>query len=351
MKALDRTRAKAPLRLGLAGGGTDLSPYCDEFEGAVLNITVDRYAYAFLTPRSDGMVKFEAADMAISETHKSEDLSNQSTALALHSGVHRRIVNDFLDGEPLSLDVVTSVDVPAGSGLGASSALVVALVEAYRHLLDLPLGPYDIARLAYEIERMDLKIAGGRQDQYAAAFGGVNFIEFLTNDRVVVNPLRASSGALEELEASLITCFTGKSRKSHDIIVQQVKAMKGEGGEAQSDSIAALHQIKRDAVEMKSALLKGDIPHMARLLADSWSAKKRTASGVTNSHIEFLHDEAIKVGAYAGKVSGAGGGGFMMFLVAPERRREVVVRLNELGGSADVVAITERGASAWKVPT
>jgi D-glycero-alpha-D-manno-heptose-7-phosphate kinase len=343
------TRAKAPLRLGLAGGGTDLSPYCDMFGGAVLNTTIDRYAFAFLTPRGDGMVQFQSVDIGGSEIYQADKMPAAPGRLLLHHGVHQRISAQFRAGAPLSFDVVTSVDVPAGSGLGASSALVVALVDAYREALDLPLGRYDVARLAYEIERFDLRIAGGRQDHYAAAFGGSNFIEFLPNDRVIVNPLRASSGALDELEASLVTCFTGKSRKSHDIIVQQVASMEhGIAGEG-SDSMDALHQLKQDAIEMKGALLHGNIKEMARILTDSWQAKKRTASGITNAHIDLLHDEAIRAGAYAGKVSGAGGGGFMLFLTPPERRRDVVTRLNELGGHADVVAMTDKGASAWQV--
>jgi D-glycero-alpha-D-manno-heptose-7-phosphate kinase len=348
LKPVLRTRAKAPLRLGFAGGGTDLSPYCDQYGGAVLNITVDRYAYAFVTPRNDGVVSFESLDLSDAETYSAADFPVQPRRLLLHHGVHRRIVEQFLDGRPLSLHVLTSVDVPAGSGLGASSALVVALVDAYRSLLDLPLGQYDVARLAYEIERHDLGLAGGRQDQYAAAFGGANFIEFLQDDRVIVNPLRVAAGALEELEASLVLCFTGKSRSSHDIIVQQTASMAA--GPSSESNIDAMHRLKHDAVEMKSALLLGDIRRMAELMADSWAAKKTTAAGISNAQIERLHAEALKAGALAGKVSGAGGGGFMMFLAPPELRSKIIARLNEMDGDADVVALTTKGSITWKSP-
>ena len=172
-------RSRAPLRLGLAGGGTDLPSYCEIFGGAVLNVTIDRYAYAHVTLLDDGSLRFKASDIGASEEHRADGDLPIRDGLMLHRGVHRRIVEQFLEGRAISIEVSTTVDAPAGSGLGSSSALVVALVEAYRAAFDLPLGPYDVAHLAYEIERIELSLAGGKQDHYAAAFGGVNFIEFL----------------------------------------------------------------------------------------------------------------------------------------------------------------------------
>jgi len=339
------TRARAPLRLGIAGGGTDLSPYCDDFGGAVLNVTIDRHAFAFLSARDDGMVNFCALDIEQNETFTPDQALTQKAKLVLHQGVYRRIVRDFLNGQPIPLTIQSTVDAPAGSGLGSSSALVVALVEAFRSYLDLPLGQYEVAHLAWDIERNDLGLAGGRQDQYAAAFGGANYIEFLAGDRVIVNPLRLATGAQEEIEASLAICFTGQSRASHDIIVQQTAAMNNGG--ASSVAIEAMHQLKHDAMEMKGAFLRGDVHAMASVLARSWEAKKRTASGISNPLIEHLYDVAIANGALAGKVSGAGGGGFMMFLVPPEHRRRLVVALDAQGGHADVVALTHTGATSW----
>src|SRR5271155_2030030 len=205
-------RARAPLRLGLAGGGTDLSPYCDEFGGAILNCTIDRFAYAFIEPRTDGQVCFRAKDVGVEETHDVAGLEN--AALALHRGVYQRLISMAPEGAPRGVTVTTTVDAPAGSGLGSSSALVVAMVEAYCAHFELPLGLYEVARLAFEIERIDLGLSGGRQDQYAAAFGGINFIEFLDADRVVVNPLRAPADVVAEFETSLVICFSGRSRES-----------------------------------------------------------------------------------------------------------------------------------------
>jgi D-glycero-alpha-D-manno-heptose-7-phosphate kinase len=338
-------RARVPLRLGLAGGGTDLSPYCDEFGGAVLNMTIDRYAYATIEPSPDGRVHFIAPDLNVTEVFDADLDAIQSSHLPLHAGVTTRMLKEFGGGLVPAIRVTSFVDAPPGSGLGSSSALVVALVEAFRELLAAPLGPYDVAHLAFEIERIDLGLAGGRQDQYAATFGGVNFIEFHANDRVIVNPLRVPAGVLNELEISLIACFTGVTRRSDAIIAEQQRRMTASADPA----LDSLHQLKRDAIEMKQALLRGEIQHMAALLNHSWEAKKRTAGGISTSTIETLYQRAFDDGAIGGKVSGAGGGGFMMFIVPPERRIAVIRGLNELGGTAGGVHLTQTGAESWTV--
>ncbi len=343
-------RSRVPLRLGLAGGGTDLSPYCDEFGGAVLNTTIDRYAYAFIEPSADGLVHFIAPDVEQEETFPPDLDALTGAKLQLHAGVVRRMVGQFGGGRLRPMRVTSYVDAPPGSGLGSSSALVVALVEAFTALLAAPLGPYDVAHVAFEIERIDLALAGGKQDQYAATFGGTNFIEFHAADRVIVNPLRVAPSVLNELETSMVICFTGVSRRSEAIIVEQQRRMSTDAGVAtHGDAIDSLHQLKRDAVEMKQALLRGEIPHMAEILNRSWAAKKRTASGISTGRIEELYDLAFASGAIGGKVSGAGGGGFMMFIVPPDRRIAVVRALNAGGGSASGVHLTSQGAESWSV--
>lgn len=337
-------RARAPLRLGLAGGGTDLAPYSDEYGGAVLSITIDRYAYAYILPRTDGRVVFRAQDLGVTEDFATPD-EVASANLFLHRGVYDRIRREFNGGRHISATFTTGVDAPMGSGLGSSSALVVALVEAFRHLLSLPLGPYDVAHLAYEIERVDLALSGGKQDQYAAAFGGANFVEFLRGDRVIVNPLRVPDDVLNELESSMIVAFSGQSRSSSAIIDTQKSAMRAKDAGA----LAALHQLKIDAQEMKMSLLRGDILGMGSVLARSWLAKKATASGVSNPRIEGLYDLAMRHGAIAGKVSGAGGGGFMMFMARPETRHDVIAALNAAGSVAGPVKFTSIGVESWGV--
>ena len=343
-------RARVPLRLGLAGGGTDLSPYCDEFGGAALNTTIDRYAYAFIEDSPDGQVHFVTPDLGVDEHFPADLAAIGQARLKLHAGVLSRMCRQFCDGEIRPVRITSFVDAPAGSGLGSSSALVVALVEAWRTWLGLPMGRYDVAHMAFEIERIDLGLAGGKQDQYAATFGGTNFIEFLANDRVIVNPLRVPTPVLLELETSLITCFTGVSRSSERIIEEQQRRMATAGRAEASSNIESLHRLKQDAQEMKEALLRGQVDRMAQVLNRSWEAKKRTADGVSSAEIETLHAAGMAAGAIGAKVSGAGGGGFMMFLVPPQRRTTVVRALNEAGGVATGVHLTLDGSESWTSP-
>ncbi len=338
-------RARAPLRLGLAGGGTDLLGYSEDFGGAVLNATIDRYAFASIRPRSDNLIEFEACDLGRKETHASEPAIPQSQLL-LHRGVYERIIREFNGGEPISATVTTVVDAPMGSGLGSSSALVVALIEAYCAWLEVPLGRYEVAHLAYQIERVDLGLAGGQQDQFSAAFGGINFIEFLAGRRVIVNPLRVHQAVVNELESSLVVCFSGQSRTSDAIIRQQSERLSSGSAEA----LQAMHQLKHDASDMKGAVLLGDVSGFAAILERSWLAKKRTANAVSNTHIDNLEEIARQNGALAAKVSGAGGGGFMMFVVPTERRFHLISTLNAAGAQAYPVKFTDRGSESWTVP-
>jgi D-glycero-alpha-D-manno-heptose-7-phosphate kinase len=341
-----RIRSRAPLRLGLAGGGTDVSPYSDQFGGAVLNATIDRYAFAFLKQSIEPEIRFIASDLGVEECFSLDFAAMGQAKLQLHATVYRRMITQYCNGELLPISLRTQVDAPAGSGLGSSSALVVAMVEAFRAALGLPLGPNEIARLAYEIERIDLALSGGKQDQYAAAFGGVNFIEFMADDRVIVNPLRVSQAVLNELETSLVICFSGVSRSSEKIIEQQRLGMVHKTKE----TMDSLHQLKADALDMKLSLLSGQITDMAGIMNRSWIAKKRTAAGITTKEIDALYETAMKAGALAGKVSGAGGGGFIMFLVPPERRLSVIRALNKAGGQAEGARFTMDGVESWIAP-
>lgn len=338
-------RARAPLRLGLAGGGTDVSPYCDDHGGAVLNVTIDRFAFCSIEPRADGDVVFTAADLDKTETLTAAASLPTDRGLRLHRAVYNRMVRDFNDGQPLSIGMTTHVDSPMGSGLGSSSALVVAMVEAMREYLGAPLGEYDVAHLAFEVERKDLLLNGGRQDQYAAAFGGFNYIEFGANDRVIVNPLRVKSATRMELEASLLLYFSGVSRESARIIDNQTAAVRRGGV-----SLEAMHRLKADAIEMKEALLLGRLGEMGELLNRSWLAKKATSEGVSNSLIESILETARANGARSAKVSGAGGGGFVMLLCDPVRRVELSRALTELGhGEPMICQLTNEGAVSWRV--
>jgi D-glycero-alpha-D-manno-heptose-7-phosphate kinase len=338
-------RSRAPLRIGLAGGGTDVSPYCDEFGGLVLNATIDMHAHAAVLPSPDGQVRFIASDVGTEETLPLSDRYGTETGLRLHRGVYNRIIADFNAGEAVPMTVITSVDCPYGSGLGASSALTVALVEALCAMLGISLCEYDVARLALRIERTDLGLLGGRQDQFAAAFGGVNLIEFGAGDRVTVNPLPISKTAQRELESATLLFFTGVARSSAKIIGSQMAEMRSRSRR----SLAALHQLKSDAAEVKTALVEGKLGQVAEVFRRSWSAKKATARGVSTPLIDAVYERAIGAGALAGKVSGAGGGGFMLFLVDPAKREEVVEALTLSGGGGTPMrcSFTLEGSSAW----
>lgn len=338
------TRSRAPLRLGLAGGGTDLSPYCDEFGGSVLNCTIDRFAFATIVPRNDDKIVFEAHDLDNSHVYGLDaDLS--SSPMALHRGVYEHMMREWNGGRRIPMDLITTVDAPLGSGLGSSSALVVALVDAFRVFLNLPLGEYDVARLAFDIERVDLGLAGGRQDQYAAAFGGINFIEFFAQERVIVNPLRLRRDIRNELESSLVVCFSGASRESAHIISQQKRELSA----GSIKTLEAMHKLKADALTMKLLLFNGDVHGMARLLNESWIAKKATAAGVSNERIDQLYEFGLANGALGGKVSGAGGGGFIFFIAYPDRRYKLMEALRTQNAIVDPVSFCDVGVETWQV--
>ena len=337
-------RSRAPLRLGLAGGGTDVSPYSDEFGGCVLNVTINKFASAIITERTDDKIEFSSLDSNKNWTGKSRGNVDLIEGLELLIGVYNRIVKEFRNGEPLALTIYTYTDAPPGSGLGSSSALVVALVQAFKEYLLLPLGEYEVAHLAYEIERNDLRLSGGKQDQYAASFGGLNFMEF-HGEHVLINPLKIRSDIKSEFESSIILYFTGVSRESAYIIDEQRKNARNHLPSA----IDAMHEVKKEAYRMKEAILKGDFSSFVFSLNSGWSAKKSMASGVSNCSIDNIYDAAMNAGALGGKVSGAGGGGFMFFFVDPVRKLRVQKKLLEFGGDVMSCNFFENGAHAWRV--
>jgi D-glycero-alpha-D-manno-heptose-7-phosphate kinase len=337
-------RSKAPLRLGLAGGGTDIADYYNRFGGYVLNATVDMYAHCTIEPDESGKIEFTAADLGKSEEYSASEKIPVSPSLPLHCGIYNRIVADYAS-KPLSFIMTTYSDAPAGSGLGSSSTMVVAIIKAFTEWLNLPLGEYDIAALACKIEREDLSLAGGKQDQYAATFGGFNFMEFYENERVIVNPLRLKRWIRNEIEASLILYYTGVSRESANIINEQIKhAQKGD-----VKNIESMHELKKQAVFMKEALLKGDFKKFSDCLLNGWLAKKNAASSITNPYLEELYQYAVDNGAESAKISGAGGGGFMMIYCNPCKKIALIRALKEKQGMVLTPSFTEIGTQAWRL--
>jgi D-glycero-alpha-D-manno-heptose-7-phosphate kinase len=341
-------RSRAPLRLGLAGGGTDVSPYCDEFGGAILNATIDYYAYAALEPLETNAVEFVSADLHESAAYPAQAVLENDGKLDLFKAVYNHVVRNFNGGKPLSLRMSTRVDVPSGSGLGSSSTLVVAMLAAYVEWLNLPLGDYELAHTAFVIERMEAGLQGGKQDQYAAAFGGFNFMEFGRNGQVLVNPLRVKDWVISELEASLLLYYTGKSRISANIIDEQSRNVRDKN----SIALEAMHSVKEEAFRMKECLLRGDFQGLHQVLRSSWESKKRMASQITNEKIERLYSCALEAGAHCARISGAGGGGFMIFLTDPIYKDKVAAALkaDHEGGMAYGCHFTAGGAQAWRIP-
>lgn len=339
-------RARAPLRLGLAGGGTDLPAYADRFGGVVLNATIDRYAFASVQARDDDAVVFAAGDLGRTEQHAARAVLATS-GLDLHRGVYERMVRAFNGGAPLAVTVTSAVDAPLGSGLGASSALTVALIAAYVAFLGRSMTPREYAALACDIERRELGLPGGQQDQYAAAYGGVNLMRFPVRAApTVIDRLRLEPAVLRELEASLVLSFSGESREGARIIVDQT-------GNLQRDdyaALAAMHRLKEATAAMRDALLDGDLEHLAAALDASWQAKKETAQGIVTPRTAALEQAARVAGASAVKISGAGGGGFAMCLVPPERRAGLIAALQADGYPTYAVALTEKGCESWLAP-
>lgn len=336
-------RSKAPLRLGLAGGGTDVSPFSELHGGLVLNATIDLHAHCTIMEGGEG-IALQATDIGIESAHPLASALPIDGKLDLHKGAYNRIVREF-GPVPGPFRLTTYSDAPPGSGLGSSSTMVVAILKAFSEWLGLPLGEYEIAHLAYEIERVDLGMSGGKQDQYAAAFGGFNFMEFHRDGTVVVNPLRVKRWIVDELQASMILYYTGASRESATIIEEQKR--NAESGNRQA--VDAMHALKEACIEMKAAILRGEIGRFASILGSSWTTKKKMAASITNGSIDRVFDAAFAAGAVAGKVSGAGGGGFAMFVTDPIRRVEVVRALSELGGRVVDFSFTEGGCHGWKI--
>lgn len=337
-----KIRSKCPLRLGIAGGGTDVSSYCDIHKGAILNATINLYAYTFLEAVDGDYAIFEAEDICKDDALCINEKINLDGSLILHRAVYKRVMEQFNDSVYVPLKIVTFCDAPPGSGLGSSSAIVVSMLEAYRQYFSLPLGEYDLAKLAYDIERCDCSMAGGQQDQYAATFGGFNFMEFEKDNKVIVNPLRIRRHIVNELQSSIILFFTGASRESANIINDQINSIN-KGG----NSLHAMHEVKKSAYELKAELLRGDIPAMALGLKSSWEFKKATSKLVSNSTIKNIEDVVMEAGASSMKVSGAGGGGFIMIFVKPESKRAVIRSLEPLEGNVVNFEFTTGGVISW----
>jgi D-glycero-alpha-D-manno-heptose-7-phosphate kinase len=334
-------RSRAPLRLSFAGGGTDVAPFPETEGGAVLSATIDRYAYGSLTPRADQRICVHSLDLGVSLDFDARDEPSFDGELDLVKAAVRRLGGDGT-GPGGGFDLLLRSSAPPGSGLGSSSTMLVALVGLLREHHRLPLTDYEVAELAYQAERVDLRIRGGHQDHYAATFGGFNFIEF--GERVIVNPLRVNDSVVDELQLNLLLCWTGTTRQSALIIEDQTARLAG----GELETLAGLRAQKELAVAMKSALLRGELSEFGSLLGEAWKQKKRMSPLIATDFIEEAYDVAMRAGALGGKVTGAGGGGYILFYCDFARKHRLAEALTRMGGVVTDVAFERRGLTTWR---
>ena len=341
LKQIKVVRARAPLRLSFGGGGTDVSPYADTRGGCVLNATISRYVYGTLMPKSERSIGFRSFDYGTVVYWTEEAHFGFDGQMDLAKGVLKRFELDKLRSD--GFDLFVHADAPPNSGLGGSSTFTVALIGLFRELLGLPITSAGMAKLAYDIERNDVGVKGGRQDQYAAAFGGFNFMEF-HGEEVVVTPLRLSDFLVNELEYNLLLCYIG-SRETQPIVENQMESAKAENAEP----LAAMDRVKEIAIEMKRTLLRGDLDCFGELLHESWVQKKKTAPGVTTPRIDELYEEAQRAGAIGGKITGAGGGGHLLLYCPFNKRHVVRERLSAMGTRATDFRFDNVALVKWAV--
>jgi D-glycero-alpha-D-manno-heptose-7-phosphate kinase len=327
-----RLRASAPLRISFAGGGTDVPPYPASHGGVVLSATIARCATARVRARADHDHHVESLDLMTRAAFRRDDLVFDG-----HLDLVKAVLRDLAPERGLDLTLAT--DAPPGSGLGSSSALVVAMLAAVGAASGRRWSPAELARRAYQVERIDLKIEGGMQDQYSAAFGGLNLIEFHGDDAVDVRPLPVAAEVIEGLERSLLLAWSGQSRTDAGILRRQVDGVL----EGSARSLETLAAIKALAVAMADALRRRDLAAFAEGLHEGWEQKRRLASGISTPRLDELYAVGRQAGASGGKVLGAGGGGFLLFAAPSGRMARVAAALEAAGAPCSLVEFDLRG--------
>lgn len=330
-------RAKAPLRISFAGGGTDVPPFPAQEGGLVMSATINRYAYGALVPRADDNITVESVDFGVSVDYGVDDDLAFDGKLDLVKAAIRKLGRG-------GYDLFLHSSAPPGSGLGSSSTVVVALIGLLKEYHRLPLTDYEIAEMAFTVERHDLGIKGGLQDQYAATFGGFNFIE-MDGSRVIVNPLRIAPDVVHELEHNMLLCYTGRTRQSDHIIDDQTRRLV----ERDDTALEGLRMQKALATEMKNALLRRRLNDFGELLGTAWEYKKRMSPRITTGFIDEAYEAAMREGALGGKVTGAGGGGYMLFFCPFQRKHRVAEALIARGGVVTEFEFAAQGLTTWAI--
>ena len=328
-------RGRAPLRVSFGGGGTDVEPFCVNQGGAIIGSTINKYAYCSIVPREDEEIIVHSLDFDMTVKYNTRENYVYDGKLDLVKAALKSM--EIRQG----CEVYLQCDAPPGSGLGTSSTVMVAMLAAMARWKGVEMDAYQPADLAYQVEREDLKIAGGYQDQYAATFGGFNFIEFHGRNNVVVNPLRIKKDIIHELQYNLLLCYTGNIHVSANIIKDQVQNYE------KKDAFDAMCEVKALAYALKDELLKGNLHNFGKLLNYGWESKKRMSSKITNPQVDALYNEAMAAGALGGKLLGAGGGGYLLMYCPYNLRHKVAARLEAAGGQLTDWVFELRGAQSW----
>lgn len=333
--------SKAPLRLGLAGGGTDLEPYCSDYGGVVLSATIDQYAYCKIEADDDWVFKSIDLDLEERFEYLPSDYVNDHP-LKLLINTYLNLVKKSIFKSPVK--ITTYCETPPGSGLGSSSAVVVSLISAIAEYLNIPMGEYDIAKTAFKVERFICSLPGGKQDQFASAFGGFNYIEFQKDDQTIVNPLRLNCRIQNMLEMNTILYYVGKPRKDAKVIETNINNLK-----SNDKSIQATHEIKKACQDFKVKLLTGDVVGISKLMNDYWNLKLKTSDKIGSEELMEVYDYSLQNGATAAKISGAGGGGHMILFTEFENRHRLISALNRRDNGRIVpFKFVNHGVDVWR---
>jgi D-glycero-alpha-D-manno-heptose-7-phosphate kinase len=331
-------RAKAPLRISFSGGGTDLPHFYEKYRGAVLSSTINRYAHVTLYPRVDQQIQIRSLDLGHTVRYSVTDRPVYDGVMDLAKAAIQRV------GADVGMDLDVRMEAPRGSGLGGSSALTAAVLGAVASVNSHSFSLYDLAELNYAIERTDLKIEGGKQDQYATTFGGFNLLEFRA-DRVVVTPLRVDPSVLNDLEAHLLLCYTGTVRPNLGLVSDQIEYFK----EGRKETVEGMHRLYDMVFEMKEALLTGNLEEFGVMLHEAYLNKKRMNPKVADgTPADFWYETARKHGTIGGKLLGAGGGGYLLLYCETGKQLAVRRALEELGGQFADFSFDGSGLQVWR---
>jgi len=338
-------RSRSPVRVSFGGGGTDVPPYCDEHGGCVVSATINKYAYGTLFKRNDQEIHIESADFLKSLKFGSVEELTYDQELDAIKAVIKNMSNGF------GVNVFIRSDVPPRSGLGGSASIFSALIGLFNHMKrEKKMTDYEVAELAHKLEREELRISGGMQDQYATVFGGINYIEF-TKNWVRVNPLKMMRRHILELEKNLVLVYAAdRPTGSNGNVLADILADQKKGYvEKKVGVVNALHKTKEIAEDMRFALLRGDLNTFGELMHKAWEEKKKFSSLISTGYINDLYNLAIKFGAIGGKITGAGGGGFMAFYCEPNKEHIVSKGLEKAGARVIPFSFDWKGLQTWEV--